>query len=83
MTEERYAAFVPLEPLEIFLENQASQNGIAQQSFDTENGEVKAYTQEAINNAFESAPNLVLRSAQLVSIVARETPELQQHFSDG
>ncbi len=31
----------------------------------------------------EQAPQLVLRSAQFVSDVARETPELQQQFSEG
>ena len=48
----------------------------------SDSGEVKAYTQEAIDSAFENAPSLVLRSAKMVSEVARQTPQLQQQFSD-
>lgn len=77
-----YAAFVPPEPLEDFLANAEDQNQIARQSFATEGGEVQAYSQEDIDTAFEEAPTLVLRSMQLVSDSARQTPELQQKFSD-
>ena len=78
-----YAAFVPPEPLEVFLENQTAQNGVTQQWFETDLGEVKAYTQEAINAAFETAPRLVLRSTKFVMNIARNTPELHQQFEDG
>ena len=74
-----YATFVPPEPLSTFLENQQDLN---QESFETNLGEVKAYTQEEIDIAFENAPKLVLRSANLVSEVARQTPQLQQQFID-
>ena len=74
-----YATFVPPEPLSTFFENQQDLN---QESFETNLGEVKAYTQEEIDIAFENAPKLVLRSANLVSEVARQTPQLQQQFID-
>ena len=70
----RYAAFVPPEPLADFLANEQ------QQTFDTELGEVKAYSLEDIADAFESAPTLVLRSAELAGAAARQTPELQQQW---
>jgi len=78
---EYYAAFVPLEPLEQFLQRDDIIDDIAPQNFETEEGEVLAYAQADIKRAFEQAPQLVLRSAQFVSDVARETPELQQQFS--
>ena len=77
-----YAAFVPPEPLEDFLANLEDQNQIARESFATEGGDVQAYSQEDIDTAFEEAPTLVLRSMQLVSDSAQQTPELQQQFSD-
>ncbi|NEO53215.1 MAG: hypothetical protein F6K54_09065 [Okeania sp. SIO3B5] len=77
-----YAAFVPPEPLEDFLANAQDQNQIARQSFATESGDLQAYSQEDIDTAFEEAPTLVLRSMQLVSDSAQQTPELQQKFSD-
>ncbi len=76
-----YAAFVPLEPLSQFLERDDIIDDIAPQKFETEEGEVLAYAEADIKRAFEDAPQLVLRSAQFVSDVARDTPELQQQFS--
>lgn len=73
-----YAAFVPPEPLEDFLANA----DIAPRDFATESGQVRTYSQEDINTAVDRVPTLVLRSAQLVSDSARQTPELQQQFSD-
>ncbi|MEP0914607.1 hypothetical protein NDI45_27275 [Leptolyngbya sp. GB1-A1] len=78
---KRHAAFVPPELLENFLTNAEAQGEITRQSFVTKQGDVRAYSQEDINNVFEQAPTLVLRSAQLVSDSARQTHELQQRFT--
>nr|VFK12253.1 MAG: hypothetical protein BECKLPF1236B_GA0070989_10328 [Candidatus Kentron sp. LPFa] len=78
----RYAAFAPPEPLEEFLQDLEDQDTIQRQTFDTERGEVKAYSQEDIEDAFESAPTLVLRAAGLVEGAARETPRLRQAWGD-
>ncbi|MEM9003401.1 MAG: hypothetical protein AAGE59_07745 [Cyanobacteria bacterium P01_F01_bin.86] len=75
-----YATFVPPEPLEDFLAATTQQNQIVRQDFATDRGDVKAYAQADIADAFEQAPTLVLRSAQLVSNKARQTPELHQQF---
>nr|VFK63834.1 MAG: hypothetical protein BECKUNK1418G_GA0071005_10385 [Candidatus Kentron sp. UNK]VFK70944.1 MAG: hypothetical protein BECKUNK1418H_GA0071006_10445 [Candidatus Kentron sp. UNK] len=78
----RYAAFAPPEPLEEFLQDLEDQDTIQRRTFDTEQGEVKAYAREAIEDAFESAPILVLRAAGLVEGAARETPRLRQAWGD-
>ena len=77
-----YAAFVPQEPLTDYLQRDDVAADIAPQSFETELGEVRAYALADIERAFETAPQLVLRSAQLARSEARETPELQQQFSE-
>ena len=70
-----YAAFVPLEPLEQFLERDDIKGDIAPQTFDTQEGEVRAYALDDIKRAFEQAPQLVLRSAQSVSDLDLEVQE--------
>ncbi len=74
----QFAAFVPPEPLQDFLENATKR-----QTFDTDSGEVNAFRQADIQKAFESAPTLVLRSAGLVSKAAVLNPALQQEWSSG
>ncbi|MEM9215337.1 MAG: hypothetical protein AAGD25_13440 [Cyanobacteria bacterium P01_F01_bin.150] len=77
-----YAAFVPQEPLADYLQRADIAGDIQPQQFETNLGEVRAYRQEDIETAFEKAPQLVLRSARLVGDRARQTPELQQQFSE-
>ena len=77
-----YAALVPLEPLDVFLARDDIVDDIAPRTFDPDEGEVRAYALVDIKKAFEKAQTLVLRSAQFVSNVAREIPELQQQLSD-
>ena len=50
------------------------------QTFDTEVGQVKAYTEDDLNQALALSSILVLRSAKLVMDSARETPALRQEF---
>jgi len=76
-----YAAFVPSEPLEDFLANAETQSQIARQTFASNRGNVKAYSQEDIDTLFDQPPTLVLRSAQLVSDTARQILQLQQQFN--
>jgi len=76
-----YAAFVPPEPLEDFLANAETQSQIARQTFASNRGNVKAYSQEDIDTLFDQPPTLVLRSAQLVSDTARQILQLQQQFN--
>lgn len=73
-----YAALVPLEPLEVFLERE----DVIAQDFDLADGKVQAYALADIEAAFERAPQLVLRAAQIVSDVAREVPGLQRQPSE-
>ncbi len=79
-THGLYAALVPLEPLDKFLQRQDIAADIAPQQFDTDEGAVQAYALMDIEAAFEKAPQLVLRAAQFASDVAQETSELQQQF---
>ncbi len=76
-----YAAFVPPESLQDFLANAENQGEITRRSFASDRGNVKAYAQKDIDTLFDQAPTLVLRSAQLVSDSARQTPQLQQQFN--
>lgn len=76
-----YAAFVPRESLEDFLDHESKNNTISRQPFETEQGNVSAYAQEDIEQALEQSPALVLRSARFVGDRAREVPELQQQLS--
>ena len=74
--DQRYVAFVPLQPLEDFLQD--PNNGVQQKTFDTEQGQISGYAQEDVNQAFSAAPQLVLRSARLVTEAAQQNPALQQ-----
>lgn len=75
-----YAAFVPREPLQNFLQNLEANGDLQRQHFDTDLGQVKAYAREAIAKAFNEAPQLTLRSAKMVSDAARLTSALRYHF---
>ncbi|MDV3348294.1 hypothetical protein QGP82_06305 [Leptothoe sp. LEGE 181152] len=77
-----YAVFVPQEPLADYLKRADIAEDIQPQQFETNLGEVRAYRQEDVETAFEKAPQLVLRAARLVGDRARQTPELQQQFSE-
>lgn len=77
-----YATFVPPEPLAEFLARSDIEAQVQRQTFDTELGAVKAYSEAAINQALALSSTLVLRSAKLVMDSARAAPELQQEFLD-
>ena len=77
----RYAALVPSEPLEVFLQQDEIATDIAPRTFETDRGEVRAYALADIEEAFERSPQLVLRSAQFVRDEVRDVSELQQQLS--
>lgn len=76
--DQRYAAFVPREPLAEFIAGLERNGQLNRQRYDTEDGKVKAFSQVEIDDAVAEAPELVLRSARLASDMARASPELQQ-----
>lgn len=78
-----YVSFVPPEPLENFLKDNVQRGDIAPRNFTTQAGELKAYALNDIEQAFENAPSLILRSAKYVSNVARESSVLQQQRVNG
>lgn len=75
---QNYAAFVPQQSLADVI----AQAKVQRQSFDTDEGEVKAFIKADVDQAFANVSNLTLKSAALVSEAAKLTPALQQQWKE-